>query len=149
MVPLAIYLLTFIIAFDSPRWYSPFYYIIALTAALGAGCVALHEGADMEILRQVAVYSVLLNGGPGGGNARFVDLFTLSMLLLLIGLLAPALSVVAVPSGTFAASSGISARLISPFASPKISTKWPLPREAGATRATTVNVNALPAARAV
>ena len=63
VLPLAIYLLTFIIAFDSPRWYSPFYYIIALTAALGAGCVALHEGADMEILRQVAVYSVLLFTG--------------------------------------------------------------------------------------
>ena len=63
VLPLAIYLLTFIIAFDSPRWYSTFYYTIALAAALGAGCVALHEGADMDILRQVAIYSVLLFTG--------------------------------------------------------------------------------------
>jgi len=63
VLPLAIYLLTFIIAFDSPRWYSTFYYTIVLAAALGAGCVALHEGADMDILRQVAIYSVLLFTG--------------------------------------------------------------------------------------
>ncbi|MFZ9628363.1 MAG: cbb3-type cytochrome c oxidase subunit I [Ilumatobacteraceae bacterium] len=43
----------------------------------------------------LAIYSVLLNGGPGGGNARFVDLFTLSLVLVIVGLLAAALSVVA------------------------------------------------------
>lgn len=63
VLPLAIYLLTFIIAFDSPRWYSTFYYTIALSGSLAAGCVALHEGADMDILRQIAIYSVLLFTG--------------------------------------------------------------------------------------
>jgi hypothetical protein len=63
VLPLAIYLLTFIIAFDSPRWYSTFYYTIALAGALAAACVALHEGADMDILRQIAIYSVLLFTG--------------------------------------------------------------------------------------
>lgn len=43
----------------------------------------------------LAVYSILLNGGPGGGNPRFVDLFTLSTILVITGLLAGALSVAA------------------------------------------------------
>ncbi|MFM1747218.1 MAG: hypothetical protein RLZZ188_884 [Verrucomicrobiota bacterium] len=63
VLPLALYLLTFIIAFDSPRWYSRFYYTIALSAALAAGCAALHQGPDMEIVRQVAIYAVLLFTG--------------------------------------------------------------------------------------
>ena len=36
----------------------------------------------------LGMYALVQNGGPGGGNARFVDLFTLSTLLVLVGLLA-------------------------------------------------------------
>ena len=46
-------------------------------------------GADL------AVYALIRNGGPGGGNARFVDLFTLSVVLVLAGLTAAAGSVAA------------------------------------------------------
>src|SRR5438105_8439854 len=47
VLPLGLYLLTFIIAFDGPRWYSRFYYTLALAAAAIALCVALYQGADM------------------------------------------------------------------------------------------------------
>ncbi|MFM8267633.1 MAG: cbb3-type cytochrome c oxidase subunit I [Ilumatobacteraceae bacterium] len=43
----------------------------------------------------LAIYSLLLNGGPGGGNPRFVDLFTLAAVLALAGLLAGAMSLAA------------------------------------------------------
>ncbi|MFM7253192.1 MAG: cbb3-type cytochrome c oxidase subunit I [Ilumatobacteraceae bacterium] len=43
----------------------------------------------------LAIYSLLLNGGPGGGNPRFVDLYMLSMVLIIVGLVAGALSVAA------------------------------------------------------
>ncbi len=60
VLPLALYLLSFIISFDSPRWYSRFYYTLALTAAAVAICQALLEGADMPIVRQILIYSATL-----------------------------------------------------------------------------------------
>jgi hypothetical protein len=60
VLPLALYLLTFIISFDSPRWYSRFYYTIALTGVLIAVCVALFAGPDMAILTQIAIYSATM-----------------------------------------------------------------------------------------
>jgi hypothetical protein len=57
VVPLALYLVTFIICFDSPRWYSRFYWTLLLVAAIVFVCIALFEGADMAITRQVAIYS--------------------------------------------------------------------------------------------
>lgn len=60
VLPLALYLLTFIIAFDSPRWYSRFYYTLALVAAMVGITVALFQGPDMAIVRQVVIYSATL-----------------------------------------------------------------------------------------
>lgn len=60
VLPLALYLLTFIISFDSPRWYSRFYYTLALAAAMVGICIALFQGADMPIVRQIVIYSVTL-----------------------------------------------------------------------------------------
>lgn len=60
VVPLGLYLITFIISFDSPRWYSRFYYTLALLVALIAAGVALYEGADMPIVKQVVIYSATL-----------------------------------------------------------------------------------------
>ena len=60
VLPLGLYLLSFIICFDSPRWYSRFYYTLALVGAMIAICVALYQGADMPIVRQVVIYSVML-----------------------------------------------------------------------------------------
>ncbi|WP_414662837.1 fused MFS/spermidine synthase [Horticoccus sp. 23ND18S-11] len=63
VLPLALYLLSFIICFDSPRWYSRFYYTLALVAALIGVTVALFQGADMDILHQVVIYSGVLFAG--------------------------------------------------------------------------------------
>jgi hypothetical protein len=60
VLPLALYLLTFIISFDGRRWYSRFYYTIVLVAAMAAVCVALFQGTDMAIQWQVVIYSATL-----------------------------------------------------------------------------------------
>ena len=56
VLPLALYLLSFILCFDNPRWYSRFLFTFALIAALSGLCWALYEGSDASIRRQVAVY---------------------------------------------------------------------------------------------
>jgi hypothetical protein len=60
VLPLGLYLLTFIICFDSPRWYSRFYYTLGLVGAMVAVCYALFVGTDMPIVQQVAIYSTTL-----------------------------------------------------------------------------------------
>ncbi len=60
VLPLALYLLTFIISFDSPRWYSRFWFTLLLIGAMVAVCYALFEGTDMPIVRQVVIYSATL-----------------------------------------------------------------------------------------
>lgn len=42
----------------------------------------------------LALYSLINNGGPNGGNTRFVELFTLSVMLVIAGLVAGAVSLV-------------------------------------------------------
>jgi hypothetical protein len=56
VVPLALYLLTFIICFDSPRWYARFPFTLALIAALGGLCWALFNASDLDLSKQVALY---------------------------------------------------------------------------------------------
>jgi hypothetical protein len=56
VVPLALYLLTFIICFDSPRWYVRYPFALALIAALGGLCWALFNGSDLSLSKQVAIY---------------------------------------------------------------------------------------------
>jgi SAM-dependent methyltransferase len=63
VLPLGLYLLSFIICFDSPRWYSRFYYALALVGSLVAAGMALFEGADMPIVTQVVIYSVVMFAG--------------------------------------------------------------------------------------
>ncbi len=60
VLPLALYLLTFIISFDSPRWYSRFWFTLLLIGAMVAVCYALFEGTEMPIVRQVVIYSSTL-----------------------------------------------------------------------------------------
>ena len=60
VLPLALYLLSFIISFDSPRWYSRFWFTLLLVAALVAAGVALFAGTDLPIVRQVAIYSATM-----------------------------------------------------------------------------------------
>ncbi|PYJ05764.1 MAG: hypothetical protein DME25_07835 [Verrucomicrobia bacterium] len=56
VLPLAIYLLSFIICFDNPRWYVRLPFALALLAALGGVCWALFKGGDCSLYQQVAVY---------------------------------------------------------------------------------------------
>jgi len=56
VAPLALYLLSFIICFDSPRWYVRFPFTLALIAALGGLCWALFSGGDLALSKQVAIY---------------------------------------------------------------------------------------------
>jgi hypothetical protein len=56
VLPLALYLLSFIICFDSPRWYVRFPFTLALIAALGGLCWALSNGSDLALSKQVALY---------------------------------------------------------------------------------------------
>lgn len=60
VLPLALYLTTFIICFDSPRWYSRRWFALVLAATLAATAHALHEGLELGIAWQVTVFSLLL-----------------------------------------------------------------------------------------
>lgn len=57
IVPLALYLLSFIICFDSPRWYRRPPFVILLAAALFGYCRALAHGSDWTVSRQIVLYS--------------------------------------------------------------------------------------------
>jgi len=57
IVPLAIYLLSFIICFDSPRWYARLPFTVAFIAALGGYCWALLDGSNWSVWKQVSVFS--------------------------------------------------------------------------------------------
>jgi hypothetical protein len=56
VAPLALYLLSFIICFDSPRWYVRYPFTLALIAALSSVCWALSNGSDLSLFKQVAIY---------------------------------------------------------------------------------------------
>ncbi len=57
VLPLALYLLSFIICFDSPRWYARFPFTLALIAAIGAICWILFQGTSASLYQQLAVYT--------------------------------------------------------------------------------------------
>jgi SAM-dependent methyltransferase len=60
VLPLSLYLLTFIISFDSPRWYSRVGFGIALGPTLGAMVWALDHGDDASLIWQVVLYGAAL-----------------------------------------------------------------------------------------
>ena len=60
ILPLGLYLLTFILCFDSARWYWRPLWISALSVALGASCAALYGGVHIGLWTQVALYSSAL-----------------------------------------------------------------------------------------
>ncbi len=60
VLPLSLYLLSFIICFENPRWYARFPFTLALIAAeLGVGW-ALFQGSDLSIRLQVLICSAAL-----------------------------------------------------------------------------------------
>jgi hypothetical protein len=56
VAPLALYLLSFIICFDSSRWYVRYPFALALVAVLGGLCWAMLNGSELSLSRQVPVY---------------------------------------------------------------------------------------------
>jgi hypothetical protein len=60
IIPLALYLLSFIIAFDSPRWYKRWIFYPLLTAACAGAAWGLKWGADAAIHRQVLAFCTVL-----------------------------------------------------------------------------------------
>jgi hypothetical protein len=60
VVPLALYLVTFIICFDHQRWYRRLHYGILLALAVPAAVVVLFGGARIDVRIQIAVYSLTL-----------------------------------------------------------------------------------------
>lgn len=57
VLPLALYLLSFIVAFDSPRWYERTPYALVLVAALASVSWVMFAGTNASLLVQVGVYS--------------------------------------------------------------------------------------------
>jgi SAM-dependent methyltransferase len=57
VLPLGLYLLSFIICFDSPRWYRRGVFSLALVITASAVCVALVQGTDLPLRKQVIYYS--------------------------------------------------------------------------------------------
>lgn len=60
VVPLSVYLLSFIICFDSPRWYRRVPFTIGLVFALGALAWTLPRGTSFSMYKQVSVFSAAL-----------------------------------------------------------------------------------------
>lgn len=60
VVPLSIYLLTFILCFDNPRWYSRVLFGAWLVPAIAAVAWAMYEGVDLDIKKQVGVHCAAL-----------------------------------------------------------------------------------------
>lgn len=56
IVPLSVYLFSFVICFDSPRWYSPVPYLLAFAVVMPCLCWALISGATWPLSKQVLVY---------------------------------------------------------------------------------------------
>lgn len=57
VVPLSLYLLSFIICFDSPRWYVRTPFALGLIGALGGICWALFNAANLPVYKQLALYA--------------------------------------------------------------------------------------------
>ncbi len=57
VLPLALYLLTFIISFDNPRWYLRGLFALLLVGALAGLCWVLYKGTDTSLTMQIGIYA--------------------------------------------------------------------------------------------
>ena len=60
IVPLGIYLLSFVICFEHERWYSRNWFHLAFGLAIWAACFVLYDGAAGSIFVQIGIFSVVL-----------------------------------------------------------------------------------------
>jgi hypothetical protein len=56
MLPLSLYLLSFILCFDGERWYARGIYLTLLLPALALTTIVIHRGLDVPLLAQIGVY---------------------------------------------------------------------------------------------
>src|SRR5713101_9274065 len=57
IMPLGIYLLSFVICFEHERWYSRGWFHFAFGLAMWAACFALYDGAQGSISAQIGIYA--------------------------------------------------------------------------------------------
>jgi hypothetical protein len=60
IVPLGVYLLTFVICFEHEGWYSRKWFHLAFGLALWAACFVLYDGALRSMFAQIAIYVFVL-----------------------------------------------------------------------------------------
>jgi hypothetical protein len=60
VLPLSLYLFTFIICFDHERWYHRNSFVVLLAVAVLLACYAMFEGNDLTIWWQLAIYSATM-----------------------------------------------------------------------------------------
>ncbi|HEV2687926.1 MAG TPA: fused MFS/spermidine synthase, partial [Bryobacteraceae bacterium] len=60
VAPLAVYLLTFVLAFDGERWYRRGYFAVGIGIAAPAGCAMLIAGTALSLGMQLAAYLAVL-----------------------------------------------------------------------------------------
>ena len=60
ILPLSIYLITFIICFDKERWFSRWWSAPLLLAAVPFVCAVFKQGVDVPLVEQIAAYSAVL-----------------------------------------------------------------------------------------
>ncbi|MFO0975237.1 MAG: hypothetical protein U0996_02505 [Planctomycetaceae bacterium] len=60
ILPLSLYLISFIICFDSPKWYDRRVYVLLMLFMMPLATWVLDEGPDVNITLQVIIYSVTL-----------------------------------------------------------------------------------------
>lgn len=60
VLPLCLYLISFIICFDNPHWYDRRVFGLLLLACCPVACWVLSEGPDVDISDQVAIFSIVL-----------------------------------------------------------------------------------------
>ena len=60
VLPLSLYLLTFVICFDNPRWYDRRVFGLLMLVAVPAACWLMRRGLKAAIPEQVGVYSIVM-----------------------------------------------------------------------------------------
>lgn len=63
ILPLSLYLLSFILCFDSPHWYNRTVFAVLLMVGCPVVCDVLLDGADAGLVLQIAVFSTVLFAG--------------------------------------------------------------------------------------
>ena len=56
VMPLTLYLMTFILCFDSEKWYTRKWFAIAAAVSIGGVCIMMMRGMANDIIAEVLIY---------------------------------------------------------------------------------------------